>query len=258
MKISHHIQDLLDIVFGRVHPGEVYENETLPLERADEGTLKFMERLVKVEFKASFEKEIDNNDEGTEKQARPNPFDVFLVEPTFRNRNITIAAAIPVTRGKDPVLNWLDENGTCWECKENAPREIVPRRKVTSLSGSARVLENLRIKPVPRLMVEAMNRTNLFEVSSLTSDTGISQHNEDLNQSQQTAVSALKSKTFRNSFFVIQGPPGTGKSTTLVDMICSANEPVIASAPSNAATANIALKLFETSRFQILQILSSV
>ena len=40
-----------------------------------------------------------------------------------------------------------------------------------------------------------------------------------------------------------------GKSTTLVQMICAKQQRVIASAPSNAATANIALKLFKTSKF---------
>jgi Superfamily I DNA and RNA helicases and helicase subunits len=52
-------------------------------------------------------------------------------------------------------------------------------------------------------------------------------------------------------FYHVQGPPGTGKSTTIVQMVKAANEPCIVAAPSNAATASIAMKIFQSSNYSI-------
>eukprot|EP00957_Ditylum_brightwellii_P201689 15326776-Ditylum_brightwellii.AAC.1 len=147
------------------------------------------------------------------------------------------------------MLRWYDENYNDWHLDE-----LEVMRKVSSLSGISRVLDNLSIEDIPELMKDAMNRTNIFNVASL----GPVDHEDTsfgrLNESQNTAVLAVNSSIFKDGFLCVQGPPGTGKSTTLVEMICATGQNVIASAPSNAATANIALKLFETSKFHHLDI----
>lgn len=68
-------------------------------------------------------------------------------------------------------------------------------------------------------------------------------NNHLLNDSQKHAVQTAFSQS---GVVTIQGPPGTGKTTTLVELIQQLNakgEKVIASAPSNTAVDNLALKL---------------
>ena len=213
MNISIYHNDLLEIVFGRAHPGEVEEDEYLPLELADYSTLDLMTRLVKIEFYASLQKEISNNENQTMIPPEPKPFDVFLVEPSFRNKNISIAVSIPVkVKGRrDPVLTWYDENETLWEIVE-----LRRTRKIASLSGTARVLENLAtyFVEISPMMKAAMERTNIFDASALAPSSNDSNGGRNLNQSQMKAVTTMKSNAFQNGFFVVQGPPGTGRFIT--------------------------------------------
>jgi hypothetical protein len=257
--LSPTIKQLLDIVFGHVNPNtSCNHNEiVLPPEQIDFKSLDAMAHLMKVEFYASLQKEIANDEETvTTDVINVNPFDVYLVEPTFRNKNIEIAVVIPIKSGRKEtfVWTWIDKNHTCWK-----PNELDPIRKVSSLSGTARVIDNLDYStiPMPKLMQGAMDRANLFDITSLCDEAFDcnGQSNPDLNLSQNKAVFAVKSRYFLDGTFVVCGPPGTGKSTTLVEMIGAiTNEGVIASAPSNAATANIALKLFKTGKYNILDI----
>ena len=69
--------------------------------------------------------------------------------------------------------------------------------------------------------------------------------NQQLNQSQQQAVSAI---TQNESITIIHGPPGTGKTTTLIEAVVQlikAGEKVLVSAPSNTAVDNIAKGLIQ-------------
>ena len=184
---------------------EVHPDEHLPLEQVSDHTLFFMMRLMEIEFHASLQKEIDNVEENTTVCSKPNPYDVFLVEPTFRNKNIDIAVAVPIA-GMQDVLCWYDENGECWDLDE-----LDPRRKVSSLSGVVRVTENLGTSPIPRLMQQAMARTNIFNASKLELEPDEVEYVDTLNTSQNKAVSVIKSPDFDSGFFVVQGPPGTGK-----------------------------------------------
>lgn len=320
--LNNYHEELLDLVFGIDSPESVAEDEVLPLEVTTHNSLRLMYKLTKVEFYSSLQKEINNDDddeEATVRSKKISPYDVFLIVPTFTNKNIEIAVCVPVREKKLPsVLQWYDENLKLWELDE-----LQTIKKVASLSGTARVLENLeRMSP---LMSQAMERTNLFDVSLLKIEEQRGQQHEEkhttaslmkdehvkstpdcpfdffqrmfsktlqnavlenstkgsalckqeqaqenqrqqqqekeynsnsaLNDSQLIAVSAMQSKSLFNSgFFCILGPPGTGKTTTLVDMIYAADEKVIVVAPSNAATANVALKLFKSSKFHITDI----
>ena len=241
-RYPYHIE-LLDIVFGKVNIPTVNGDESLPYEIVDVRALEQMKRLVKIEFNAAFEKEISNDEEDNSRCENPNVWDVYLVEPSYRNKNIHIAVTVPTgsrNKNQEFELRWLDENGIFWDIEE-----ITPVRKVSSLSGTARVLENLDTSgELPYLMESAMQRTDIFDVSIMEAPSSTSTIANSLNKSQNLAMSAIQSESFQSGFFVIQGPPGTGKSTTLVHMICETRDKVIVSAPSNAAVASLALKLF--------------
>ena len=206
LKLSHHHQTLLDIVFGMVHLRRVCDTESIPLKNVDEATLELMTDLVKIEFNASLQKEINNVEEGT-KESVPNPYDVFVVEPTFRNNNIHIAVAVPIRTEDISFLQWYDVNGNLWDLDD-----LVATRKVSSLSGTVRILDNLTATGgIPILMKQAMSRTNLFDASTLESGVSDEVASVDrMNVSQNMAVLAVKSGIFNSGFFVVQGPPGTG------------------------------------------------
>lgn len=194
MKLSRNHKILLDIVFQRVHPKEFSGGKRkVPHERVDVAALYLMQDLIKLEFYASLQKEIENNEEGSAIMV-PNPYDVCLVEPTFRNRNIYIAVAVP---GKKDDMLWYDENDYLWHLDD-----LVATRKVSSLSGTVRILDCLETRAIPTLMEEAMNRTNLFDAKTLKFETV---SNERLNTSQNEAVLAVNSKNFNGGFFVVQG-----------------------------------------------------
>jgi hypothetical protein len=206
LKLSPHHQTLLAIVFGMVHLREVRDTESIPLKNVDEATLELMTDLVKIEFNASLQKEINNVEEGT-KESVPNPYDVFVVEPTFRNNNIHIAVAVPIRTEDISFLQWYDVNGNLWDLDD-----LVATRKVSSLSGTVRILDNLTATGgIPILMKQAMSRTNLFDASTLESGVSDEVASVDrMNVSQNMAVLAVKSGIFNSGFFVVQGPPGTG------------------------------------------------
>ncbi|MGM0436775.1 MAG: IGHMBP2 family helicase [Bacillota bacterium] len=70
--------------------------------------------------------------------------------------------------------------------------------------------------------------------------------NEDLNQSQKTAVKkSLKAK----DFYLIQGPPGTGKTMTAIEIINQAvknDKDILATADSNTAVDNLVERLADS------------
>jgi len=201
-KFSDAQKELLDIVFGRVVPQNVDESERLPREKVEESSLDLMHRLAKLEFYSSLQNEIESTDDGV-KTIDPKPYDVFQVERTFSNQNISIAVCIPVKNVDEVDLMWYDEYDNIWEIDA-----LSAIRKVSSLSGTARVLNNLK-NGSSDLMQHAMDRTGIFDVSLIER----AKHDSKiLNKSQNLAVLAVKStSTFQRGFFVCQGPPGTGE-----------------------------------------------
>ena len=203
VKLSENHKILLDIVFGKDDPSRLRSTKKIPIDCVDEAALRLMADLIKIEFNASLQKELKNNDEESVTHVEPYPYDVYVVEPTFRNNNINIAVAVPVKGdGFDDklVLEWYDENDNIW-----AIDELTATRKVASLSGTVRVLDNLAPIQMTKLMTEAMKRINLFDVSILTPADGGVVSVDTLNQSQSMAVLAAESKPFSSGFFVVQG-----------------------------------------------------
>ena len=64
----------------------------------------------------------------------------------------------------------------------------------------------------------------------------------NLNKSQKKAVATICGAAFKEGFYLVHGPPGTGKTITLSAMVASIGEAIVV-APSNAAVANVAVKI---------------
>jgi hypothetical protein len=247
---------LLDICFGHYRPdaGQVQALEGETLDRSDLEKLAYM---VLVEFAASVEKEYQGSQEETHVKTEPHPYDVFVMKTTFGARTSNVSVVLPM---KDGQLLWWDghtEDFVSLEANLHVYR-------IASLSGSARVLECLVCRAQATgecLSAWAMRRERLFDIVEDTIFESFSRRLfgnagcvepslvDSLNESQRKAVIAVANTDFQEGFFAIQGPPGCGKTTTMVSMIAAIGRGMIVTAPSNAAVANLALKLFDTGRF---------
>ncbi|GKY96310.1 hypothetical protein MPSEU_000590700 [Mayamaea pseudoterrestris] len=231
---------LLQICFGNVKPNPRYVQ---PLnDHLDAGDMDRLYYMVQLEFAESLEKEKTGSDTTTIDVDDLRPYDVCLMCATINQPRKNIAVVLP--RKNTRKLIWYDGGKDLFELDA-----LFPKWKVASLSGTVRVLEALKA-PVDALSHWAMRREmlqpverNLQVLKSVNEDS--IQH---LNVSQRQAVATVASRNFTEGFFCIQGPPGTGKTTAAVSMICAAakEDRVLVTAPSNAAVANIALKVFAT------------
>jgi len=180
-----------------------------------------------------------------------------------------VSVLMPVKGGK--LLFW-DGDETF-----EAPNDGLLVYKIASLSGSARIIECLyrAMSDGEALSRYGMQRKMLHQVvdggdqdergaeasshyGRVNSNQSIQYQSNDvvahsilcsLNNSQRLAVLTVASTKFQEGFFAIQGPPGCGKTTTMVSMISAIGKGMIVTAPSNAAVANLALKLVKTGRF---------
>lgn len=256
---------LLDICFGVMHPDpeQVQQLKDDTLSYADLDKLMYM---VLVEFAASVEKEKKGFQEESHVKTQPNAYDVFVMKTTFGDRKSKISVVMPMKSG---TLQWWD--GDQGFASLDSDLHVY---RIASLSGSARVLECLsgaKGEVGESLSGWAMRREMLVEVIEETDFQraiesaslspfarkrfGTTQPMIDpsimasLNRSQQKAVLTVSGSSFREGFFAIQGPPGCGKTTTMVSMVSAIGQGMIVTAPSNAAVANLAIKLYKTNRF---------
>ena len=202
--------------------------------------------MVLVEFLASYEKERKGSYEDAEDKSTPKAYDVFTVRASMLSDSPSLVVCMPMQKGK---LCWWDGKSTNFWAMDSG---IDPGRRVASLSGPARVLQSLS-EASNDLSRWAMKREKLVAVDDEESRLLHSKVDPSiiasLNESQQKAVNTVISPNFQKGFFTIQGPPGCGKTTTMVAMISAIGEGVIVAAPSNAAVANLALKLHGTGRY---------
>lgn len=251
---------LLDICFGlrRVDPSKVesVRGQRQLDKKTDLDKLMYM---VLVEFAESLETDHFGDTESQSAKDPPRPYDVFVMKTAFGQASI-VAVLFPMKKRK---LLWWTGQDDFEDCNS-------PHYKIASLSGPARVLEGLqRAKRGSPLSSYAMLREKVIKVveeeeaepepqytgsgnthyrrsSTIIDDPSLL---ESLNHSQQQAVEAVLRPSFEEGFLAIQGPPGCGKTTTMVRMISAIGSGMIVAAPSNAAVANLALKLFESGRF---------
>jgi len=257
MRISKTQSELCDIAFGDKEAKLLRSNVIITKDPISTETLRGMAEMIKVEFDASLKKEINNpgDDSLGAGVYSPKPYDVSLIEsdPWKKIIKNDLAICVPVKGSKIKkgtkrvkTMMWLDSNRKLWPLDS-----LRPIRPVGSLSGPSRTLDALDIlDEYPQLMQAAMQRTFLYEIDQdlkASSKSNRANGTSALNESQRQAVALLTEPNFKLGFFIVQGPPGCGKTTTIVEMIHAAiessKEKILVCAPSNAAVANIALKL---------------
>ncbi|CAB9513161.1 polymerase alpha-associated DNA helicase A [Seminavis robusta] len=245
-------------------------------------TLKDLSTLALMterEFVASLRQDLKGPTEASD-QAEPHVFDVYLMKITLDSTTLRRSAArkiAVVVPYKRQLLWWngsasSDDYGNTdhhfWSIKPDKSHV----RKIASLAGVARVLGALsEARKIVRrgdkgrgicLVASAMQRQGILSVAGIsepkTSFFGrlfggatapLSSIVEKMNPSQRRAVDAVAH--LDEGFLCIHGPPGTGKTTTMVGMILTALQAqrgggILVTAPSNAAVANVAIKLHAT------------
>lgn len=247
---TDHHEILLKISFGVVKPDSSLIAQLSTNEVTTSG-LQQMYHTVQVEFKSSLDNEMIGSDETRPTPPDPNPYDVFLMETTIDRPTKHIAVCVRKRR----ELAWY--NGSDILISISA---LFRKWRVASLSGPARVLQHLA-KPPNYLTSMAMRRSMIMDtvedvdlsLESRPSDHDV-QRKTPLNESQRKALATVVSPEFQQGFFAIQGPPGCGKTSVLVAMIIAIGDGILVVAPSNAAVANVARKVFETGRFGLDEI----
>ena len=199
------IEQLINIVFG------VSEKPSCSGRQIDwryldaDDDLPTLRELVLVEFYAGFKKELrDARKKTKDKVDTPHIFDVFLMEPRLQRGNVTLAVCVRSDRVGD-LLMWRDAHGD--------PYPIKPAyhlHRLTSLSGTCRILESLHTNPSPRtLMNHALRRNTgvLIEASKIGPilNQEVSKISAMLNTSQIQAVATVCSSSFDEGFFLVHG-----------------------------------------------------
>lgn len=129
--------------------------------------------------------------------------------------------------------DWIEDNGV--------GIKLAPDTRTTQIMKT--VLNNLeKNKPLYQLF-EQLHGDAPPRISPPAKKLSLNFRNQQLNESQQQAVSAILEN---ENTVIVHGPPGTGKTTTLVEAVLQlikAGEKILVSAPSNAAVDNISKEL---------------
>ena len=131
--------------------------------------------------------------------------------------------------------DWIEDNGV--------GVKLAPDTRTTTIMKTVlKALENN--KPLFKLF-EHLHADAATTDSSIIKSSSLLFYNQQLNESQQQAVSAI---TQNENITIIHGPPGTGKTTTLIEAVIQltrAGEKIVVSAPSNTAVDNIVKGLIQ-------------
>ncbi len=133
--------------------------------------------------------------------------------------------------------DWIEDDGV--------GIKLAPDTRTTSIMK--KVLNNLENnQPLYKLFEQLHDQKNTSQAALLDGHLiTTSFHNQQLNESQQKAVTAI---THNKDICIVHGPPGTGKTTTLIEgivQLIKAGEKVLVSAPSNTAVDHLAKGLIE-------------
>ena len=239
--------ELMDMLFGKTTPSrDGIDDFALRTEQnINPSDVTTMRNMACTDFMESIRQELHRKHGDGAQAANGNKkagvFDIFELKPALNRPQKVLAVLLPIRKAPN---HWYDANGDFW-----APNKVVKGRFLGNLVGTARILQNLGFeKPqqIPPLMQHAMKRTKVVDVRSTPRKIVQSvRYSDSMNKSQRQAVAALLDPSFQKGFLALQGPPGCGKTTTLVSMIRNLDGGVIVCAPSNAAVANIALKLID-------------
>ena len=247
---------LLAICFG----GDVPDANTLmDLRRNEKMTrdcLRRMARMTLIEFSKSIHKE--RWKQAVLENREPKAFDVFVMDASASRRNKREYLAVVLPIKKSARVMWYD-GGTSLRALD----ELKYKGRIANIAGPARVLHTLPAESgnddpdLLGLSLLAMERSKLIEPPR-NWEKVLEPHERfvsHLNDSQKQAVATVMSPSFQTGFFVVQGPPGCGKTSTMVAMISAIKDGVLVVTPSNAALANIALKIHSTRQYDLKEMI---
>jgi RNA dependent RNA polymerase len=189
---------LIDCVFGQK---DLRYRRIVPIDftKIDEKARVSLVAMVLQEFESAL------NDERAAAERRyyakdytPREYEVFLIKKKWCAPRLAVAVPVPRT---DDQLEFRVEDGIL---EVNDP-DFEYRRRVSSLSGFARVLDSIMCNPVPHLMEQAMSRSALVDIVSPETVPMDSTSLMQLNRSQLEAVATVLSPSFQSGFFAIQG-----------------------------------------------------
>ena len=243
------VDSLIDIVFGRAKPS-CNGLDGINWDCLSDSDLQTMVELAKVEFYQSFRSDYQKSQSRRDGIDTPHIYDVFIMRRELRRGNIDLAICLP-TEAYGNLLMWRDHSDAI-----HTLRPEFHLYRVANLSGTARIIEGLKSQPQPQgLMFHAMNRTrDLMKIALGKNDEALQYLNPaasgSLNLAQRCAVATVVIPgVFEFGYFVVQGPPGTGKTLTLCHILNGLGGGLVL-APSNAAIANVALKLEKMASFK--------
>jgi ATP-dependent RNA/DNA helicase IGHMBP2 len=127
--------------------------------------------------------------------------------------------------------DWIEDDGVGIKLAPDTRTTTIMK---TVLNG----LENN--KPLYKLFEQLHDDKQTRTIHATPGKSSLQFRNQQLNESQQQAVTAI---TQNENIVIVHGPPGTGKTTTVVEgilQLIKAGEKILASAPSNTAVDNIA------------------
>jgi ATP-dependent RNA/DNA helicase IGHMBP2 len=139
--------------------------------------------------------------------------------------------------------DWIEEN--------NVGIKLAPDQRTITIMKT--VLNGLENNKALYPLFEKLHGENFTGNNNIADTSTITFVNQQLNESQQQAVSAVM---HNEDITIIHGPPGTGKTTTLIEAVIQlvrTGEKVLVSAPANAAVDNIAKGLIKKG-LQILRV----
>jgi hypothetical protein len=253
---------LLDVIFGRKRP-LFNGDKAIDFRSLNEIDLVTLSEMVLMEFLECMLEEDIKRPRTSNNSPR--------VNDVFRMHGGELAVYRPLSDGKDLV--WFDKDN------KPMPSTAMPYQRVASMSGTLRTLESLLAKPAAGSLMEQAMKRNIVQVTPNTEMIDMNLGNINyLNKSQlQVVKTVLKMKS---GIICVQGPPvsplaqalaccicfrpyshlltldkkGCGKSSTLVEIVSAIGGGIIVTAPSNAAVANVALKILSTGQFSTREI----
>ncbi len=132
--------------------------------------------------------------------------------------------------------DWIEDDGVGIKLSPDTRTTSIMKKVLNEIESN---------KPLFSLFEKLHTNDKLSKASAIFKNSSIQFRNQQLNESQQQAVTAI---TENETITIVHGPPGTGKTTTLIEAILqliNAGEKIVVSAPSNAAVDTISKGLIQ-------------
>ncbi len=132
--------------------------------------------------------------------------------------------------------DWIEENGVGIKLAPDTRTSSIMKKVLNELENN---------QPLYKLFEQLHDTVSKTTVLPVLKNSQLNFRNQNLNESQQQAVTAI---TQNEQITIVHGPPGTGKTTTLIEAILQLiknGEKVLVSAPSNTAVDHISRGLIE-------------